>query len=644
MSVSRLDSGDNTNANLWVYTSGAIPSGDVVLDGRHPSPVNGGRVFILFYVAEANGTFAPTITIGGVSPSYSYTNEYSLSTDLKTAIWVWDDADIQSWASFTIATGGTWPSVTDEGWGYCGFMNVDQDTGPIVNYEENGSTASFDVDTTSDSDDVIIGISIAGTNTSYTGADTMWVHRDDGVGGARIGVFEGVGGDNASTITSAASADHATYSIILPYKKYAVAWHWKEDPINRTNTDSSFVNPEPQGEISSNVLMPGRTYLGITKALINQNSTSAAVLDCQMNRESGSAVATSGNDNRESRRSASTYGQQFFYMGEHTIATVAGGWYGGDGYDYQYRHRTDGVVAAYCKHLITSFIDISDFDTGDYYYVDDTTGYNALDNSGWTDTASQTLGDGSSDWVFFYAVKVTVDSTSASIRIRLTIDDVVVGNQYLEFEGEDSGENWWLGGMATADAVAASSDVVVEVQTDSSTAGLMDVEYSRLVAIRLDQFEDHFTDYDAAGATISSVDTDTLIDSVAHTTDTVGNANWMIGYFGRGDDHGENTKTIGVDLRDGTGTADRLCSDTTRNICGNGANDRYPLGPLWALDQNLADATSKTYRVYGNEENDVSPAVGIDEQWMFGFSTVFAAEAAAGGEQAGSLLSVGVGY
>jgi hypothetical protein len=523
-------------------------------------------------------------------------------------------------------------------------MNVDQDIEPTVNYQEDASGTTIDIDTTSDSDDVIIGIICHDiSTTSVTDGDTMDVVEDLNTGGNRLAICEGVGGDNTSTITAAASVAWASYAIRLKYKKYAIAWFWKEDPTNRTDTNSSFVNPDAQGEISSNILMPGRQYLTMTRVLWNQASTSTAIHDNQMNRESGSQIATSGTDNKESRRSATTYGQQYFYLGTHTIATVAGGWYGGDGYDYQYRHRGDGTTSIYAKELITSLIDLSDLATDDYYYVDDTTGYTALDNSGWTDTASQTLGDGTSDWVFFYALKVTVDSTSVGIRARITIDDVVVGAQYIDVEGEDNNENMWIGGMCTADAVAASSSVVVEVQTDSATSGAMDVAYARLFCLRLDQFEDHFTDEDLTGATSSSFDTDTLIHSVSHTTDTVANANWMIGWFGRGDNHGENTKAIGTDLRDGTGTADRLCCDTNSNAVGNGSSDRYPLGPMWAVDQDLADATSKTYRVYGNEEVDVSPAVGIDDQWMFGFSTVFAVESG-GGEQAGSLLSVGVGY
>lgn len=653
MGVARHDVGQNINADVWGPATnvsnlkvGDIPNGTINFAGNCQNPPNSGRVLLIFYTAEPGGaaSWSPTITVGGQSPDYTYTNIHDLGNDVVTGLWIWMEDTIQAMSGATVSTGGTWPSTTSEGWAYCVYRNVDQTIEPTVNYQEDASTTSIDIDTTSDSDDVIIAC--VGHDNSGVGistSDTLDAHVDENCTDCRLIVAEGIGGDNTTTLTTGSSVNWASYAIRLKYKKYAITWHWKEDSANRTDTTAGFTNPDSAGEIPSNVMMAGRQYLLITKALINQNSTSTNVLDCRMNREGGSQVGVSGNDNRESRRSASTYGQQYFYLDTHTIATVAGGWYGGDGYDYQYQHRTDGVQQAYCKHLITSMIDLSDLDAGDYYYVDDTTGYTALDNTGWTDTASQTLGDGSSDWVFFYAIKVTVDSTSASIRVRLTIDDVVVGNQYLEFEGEDSGENWWVGGMATADAVAASSSVVVECQTDSATAGLMDVQYARLFALRLNQFEDHFTDYDAAGATISVVDTDTLIDSVAHTTDTVANADWMIGYFGRGDDHGENTKTIGVDLRDGTTTGDRMASNTDRNICGNGANDRYPLGPLWAPDENLADATSKTYRVYGNEEVDVTPAVGIDEQWMFGFSTVFAVEAA-GGEQAGSLATLGVGY
>jgi hypothetical protein len=658
MAVSRLNSGNNQNADIWGPPSGGgagtIPNGNISLDGnsfRHITSPNSGRVLIIFYCAEPGGaaSWSPTITVGGQSPDYSYTNIHDLGNDNVTGVWIWMESTIQNFTGYptvdyAISTGGTWPSTTSEQWAVQAFMNVDQTVEPTVNYQEDASSTSLSLDTTSDADDVILALICGDVSTgSITTADTLAILYDANATDCRFVICEGMGGDNTTTITCS-SANWASYAIRLKYKKYALNMIYRDHPQLESSSNAGFTDPSTgDAELSSNVFSPNRTYIHLCRNLYNQNSTSTNVFDGQINIEGGAQIPTSGIDNNESRYSSTPYGHQYFYIGEYTAPTIAGGWYTGDG-DMQWRFRSDGVQTVYTKEFIQCAFDTSDMDAGDYYFVDDTTGYTALDNTGWTDTASQTLGDGTSDWVFFYAVKVTVDSTSASIRVRLTIDDVVVGNQYIEAEGEDSNENWWIGGMATADAVAASSSVVVECQTDSSTAGLMDVQYARLFALRLDQFEDHFTDYDAAGATISSVDTDTLINSVAHTTDTAAAAAWVVGAFSRGDDHGENTKTIAIDLRDGTGTGDRICCDTTYSQCGHGANDRYALGPIWGIDDNVADATSKTYRVYGNEENDVTPAVGIDEQWMFGFSMVFAPEAAAGGEQAGSLLSVGVGY
>ena len=111
--------------------------------------------------------------------------------------------------------------------------------------------------------------------------------------------------------------------------------------------------------MSSNSISPGRTYIQVLRVLINQGSTSTNVLDCNINVEGQGQIATSGNDNRESRRSSSTYGQQFFYIGQFTSETVAEGW-GVDG-DMQFQLRSDGSTTVYQKHLISLYFEIVQF-------------------------------------------------------------------------------------------------------------------------------------------------------------------------------------------------------------------------------------------------------------------------------------------
>jgi hypothetical protein len=246
--------------------------------------------------------------------------------------------------------------------------------------------------------------------------------------------------------------------------------------------------------------------------------------------------------------------------------------------------------------------------------------------------------------MILYAVKATNPATNNQLRARVTINDTEVGAQYHALASESTGGKHWFGGVLTADAVANNASIVLEVQTSTSSSGAVDCAESRLAVIRLNQFDDYFADYAATpDNTITATDTDTQINSVSHTTDTATTSDWAIWSFGRAEAFGDDAHAIGIELRDGTGTTEIICGNNDYEIIPSHSSDRIGLGPIWGFDAALADATSKTYRVYGSEGVDVSPASGADEQWMVGFTLNFAQEAG-GGEQSGSLGLLGVGY
>lgn len=650
MGTSRLDSNDNS-PNPWFNETATIPNGTFILDGRHPSPVNGGRVVVMFYVAALPDftTFSGSVTIGGVSPTYSYVNNHEGSgEDWPTGVWIWMEDDIQSFSGSTIATSGTWPTTTDEHWGYCAFMNVDQDVEPAVDYQESsGTQTTIDVDTTSTSDDIIIAISEGASSTvSYTSADSMDVLLDVDFGSGRLCVAEGPGGDNTTTLTVASATNHSAYGIRLKYKKYALAMYYRAYEDIRATTSAAWTSVSADDEISSTITTAGRTYLAIFRCIFNGASTSLEVYDTRVMKENGTELDASPVDNMEARRSGTLYGHEYFYLVEYTMPTVAGGWWLDE--DWRIEQRSDGSSTHRVKQKFQTLIDTSDFDTGDYYYnANDNggTGWTTLDNTAWTDTASVTAGDGTSDWLILYAVKATSPSTNNQLRARVTINDTEVGNQYHALASESTGGKHWFGGVLTADAVATNASIVLEVQTSSSSSGVVDCAESRLAVIRLNQFEDYFGDYTATpDNTITATDTDTQINSVSHTTDTAASADWAIWSFGRADAFGDDAHAIGIELRDGTDpTNDLMFGNNDYEIIPSHSNDRVGLGPIWGFDPALADATSRTYRVYGSEGVDVSPASGADEQWMVGFTLNFAQEAG-GGEQSGSLGLLGVGY
>lgn len=189
---------------------------------------------------------------------------------------------------------------------------------------------------------------------------------------------------------------------------------------------------------------------------------------------------------QEPRRTSTIYGHPYFYMQRHTTPASA------INIDQQFR-ATAGSTCSVREPWAVALKIGNDADALnenlDIFWDEDTTDYTSLDDSGWTDGPSVTVGNGSDDYLFFAHIKVRVNSTSASIRYRLNGASYPTGD-YVELEGEDTDEEWSIG-LAWTQGGFANQAVTLQFQTDDSTAGAMDVLNSRIVAIRLNRFENH---------------------------------------------------------------------------------------------------------------------------------------------------------
>lgn len=644
MGIGRLDCGANDGTMLWQYEAGTIPNGTVDL-GRHSSPPNGGRCLIMYYAYEHSDVMTPTITVGGQSPDYTYgVNRYDHGSGfISSIVWVWMESTIASMSGLAISTGGTWPTTTNEAWAYEMFTNVDQTVEPDVDYQTSASVGStFDITTTGTATDrSIICMASGAGGTAINDWDTLAEMQDQNPSAFRFCIGEGSGGDTTTTITPAGSGnDYIHYAIALTYRKYVLNVYKKGDYTNRTTTSSSYSVTNAECEIASNVWVDGRTYLLLNTAHINCASTSANDANIRFVFEGQGEINDSEARQIEPRRSSTAYGNHYFHFSKETMVTVAGGWPRGDDMQAQIRND-DGVLSVSCGQVEQVAIELDDLDSGDYAYNEDTTGLFALDNTAWDASAAVTIGDGTSDYAIYACAHIAVNSTSASIRMKVTIDGTDIGAQYMELEGEDTAEEYWIGFMVTSDAVASSVTAQIEFQTDSGTSGAHDVIESRIFALRLNAFEDYFTDYDASDDDLTLADTTYLTHTVAHTTDHAvsgGDAKWLVSANARISAMGVNTHAVAGELRE---TTTAFAGDIFNHYTQNGTNDRQVIGPFYGTID-LSDATSYSFRQY--HEDEVDSGTDVDEKWMFGFSTVFAADAATGGEQAGSLATLGVGY
>jgi len=284
-----------------------------------------------------------------------------------------------------------------------------------------------------------------------------------------------------------------------------------------------------------------------------------------------------------------------------------------DDLDLQYRETAGtNTVSVACSQM--QAIRLGDLvENTDFFWNEDMTFHEDLSSASWTPSASITVGDGVSDWKVFWCVQDHVNTTSNSIRVRLDVGGTPKG--LLDYEGEDSQENWCIGGMVCLPALAADTDITVEMQTDSASPGLHDVERVALIAIRLDSFEDHFISETSPNVAIDAVDTDIIVETVTHTVDTSKIEDWSLNTMGIRPVT-EDTKKLEYFLNDDTLGAEIVGNDTKALVSNGNADIQGAL--LIGEIPGVADAFGWDIDFVVREEDDIDPEDLITDVWMCG--------------------------
>lgn len=387
--------------------------------------------------------------------------------------------------------------------------------------------------------------------------------------------------------------------------------YWNRIDTARTTSSATFVQLGGGADgIPSTDLAANTKYLLLASYGVGGNSTSVNEFEFQMSGEG--ATLSYSHSQIESRRVSA--GQHYFYLTEITTDASPS--------DCYMEFKGNGTDTARVEYQWQLMLAVDDLAAGDYVYDEDTTALTSLDNSAWTDGASVTIGNGVSDYLVAIFAHCGVDSTTAGIRVRLDVNGTAF--DHIELEGEDTVEEFCIGAFLCVANPGTNVTAKVQVQTDSATAGLMDIDCTRIMAIRLNAFEDNFFERDATDVPITAIDTDFTVAATTHTTATAASRDWVIGGY-TVQDVGEHTKmtrrrideaTLGTLI--GGHSADRLCQ--------HGATDQVPSS--WAVVQaGIANATSLDLSLVIQEDTDVTPNPSNIDGNLFGFTLELAAAA-----------------
>jgi len=381
---------------------------------------------------------------------------------------------------------------------------------------------------------------------------------------------------------------------------------WRRLVDSNSWTDFSFCY------IDETDLEANTEYMVIVSALIMGNDPARNDFHFRME-EDGTGTAIGDSEARlEPRDSSSLKGEMYFWMDRYTTPSTPA--------RLRMQGRTDGTSAVQrCISFYGVAIKLDDLDARDYEDAENLTNLTGLDDSGWTEGVSITIGDGASDWLVFGYGRTLVDDFSASLLFRLTDDGTIVG-EAIKMTGEDNDEVRQWGSMWALEGIA-SSDVALEFQTDDAVAGTYDIDRCMIFALRLNAFEDYLIDHDPTDTEIAVVDTDYGTISVSHTTDTGGaSRDWML--FGASViSKGDNAGTYRHHIRDDTTRIIGDSSDITDGLMQDYAGNT-DIVPNVRFGENAAVAhhASLVANIKNQENNDVIPTPDIIDAHMGWFT------------------------
>ena len=233
----------------------------------------------------------------------------------------------------------------------------------------------------------------------------------------------------------------------------------------------------------SSALTSGKTYYVICNGYCEGSSTAHTFEWRLVDLTNDDAVLSNSTLIREPQTANSC--QSYYYVGRFTAGTKGGG--------LAFEQRTvTALNTARTQYLSMMIFDLSNLQTTDYFYNNNTSDTNLTDS--FQSFASQRMTNLSANdnWLVFGWQATAVDKLTASTEIQLHCDDGDDGTEpQISFEGEDLTEQlgWWLCRAYTV--TGADATWTIKARDDVSSATPNNHLESTLFGLRLGAFKNH---------------------------------------------------------------------------------------------------------------------------------------------------------
>ncbi len=212
MAVSRVGSWLAFTHEVNVDGNGQVdPTGTVTIGS------GSNRMLVFIQLCELSAQLTASLTIGGASASYTGYVYQDASPDLNILVWIWDESDIGGMTGSTISYSDS-QSNQKHGWTYATFQDVDQGVTPAITTNHVIGGQTFDLTTTSDSDDiVVVGIIDKSNNRYPLDSESLDVRVEWHAQNMAIAVADGAGGDDTTTVKNdeVANSNIAGLAVVL---------------------------------------------------------------------------------------------------------------------------------------------------------------------------------------------------------------------------------------------------------------------------------------------------------------------------------------------------------------------------------------------------------------------------------------------
>ena len=374
---------------------------------------------------------------------------------------------------------------------------------------------------------------------------------------------------------------------------------------DQTNATTTWTTPTGF-EITGAALDANSTYLLLVSAIISGNLTTVDLYEFRTFDAKAAGQLGESYARLKPRIADARSGYPYLFMTQVTTDASPTG----DDYEFQFRVNT-GTDTAQIADFYMLAIKTDDITASDFKYNDHTTDIN--DPVTWTDGASVTLGDGSSNWLVISTMKCVPDlATADSCMGRLSVDAVTRNG--IRDEHIDLDENFVMGWASYLAAPASSIVVKNQVQ---SFSGNWDITNNTIFALRLDAFEDHNGVWDTTSVPITGFDTDFITATSAFTTVTVATENWLW----LGDQHysvGTGGEQMSYRLNDST--RGLIAGSTNTEYVENRDNAADQRHVFWGEDASVANSTAYDVDHIVQENTGVTPQPVVDETVVVAFT------------------------